>query len=70
MQKPFSKVMSFDEDTFDLSEHKKAADAVTREKARVKRVRRQLKVGKVILAVIAVIVCLLLSYVAFELFVF
>jgi hypothetical protein len=59
--------MRFDEDSFDLAEHKKAADAVTREKARVKRVRRQVKYGKIILAVVTIIIFFLLFFIAAEL---
>ncbi|MCL2456023.1 MAG: hypothetical protein FWD19_00565 [Defluviitaleaceae bacterium] len=59
--------MRFDEDSFDLSEHKRAADAVTREKARAKRVRRQVKTGKIILAVVTVIIFFILFFVAAEL---
>jgi len=60
MTKTNRKVMSFDEDSFDLNAHKKAADTVTREKARVKRVRRQVVVGKVVLAIVAFFVFILI----------
>ncbi|MCL2356180.1 MAG: hypothetical protein FWC70_03325 [Defluviitaleaceae bacterium] len=66
MLKPTT-TMRFDEDGFDLNEHKKAADTVKREKARVERVRRQVKVGKVMLAIVTVIIFFILFYVAAEL---
>ncbi|MCL2387226.1 MAG: hypothetical protein FWC89_06710 [Defluviitaleaceae bacterium] len=61
------KTMRFDEDSFDLTEHKKAADASTRKKARVKRVRRQLKYGKIIIAVLTIILFFVLFFIAAEL---
>jgi hypothetical protein len=57
----------FDEDSFDLAEHKRAADAIIREKARVKRVRRQVKTGKIILAVVTIIIFFILFFIAAEL---
>ncbi|MCL2197501.1 MAG: hypothetical protein FWB80_01120 [Defluviitaleaceae bacterium] len=59
--------MSFDEDSFDLAEHKRAADAVTREKARVSRIRRQVRIGKIMLAVVTVIIFFALFIIAAEL---
>jgi hypothetical protein len=59
--------MRFDEDSFDLTEHKKAADAIAREKARAERVRRQVRFGKIMLAVVTIIVFLVLFLVAGEL---
>ncbi|MCL2225549.1 MAG: hypothetical protein FWB96_11340 [Defluviitaleaceae bacterium] len=59
--------MRFDEDSFDLAAHKKAADAVTREKARVSRVRKQVRRGKIILAVVMVVIFFALFYIAAEL---
>jgi len=64
MTKPTTKVMSFDEDKFDLDEHKKAADAVAREKARIKRVRRQVAVGKVLMTIAAFLIFMLLIIIA------
>ena len=55
--------MSFAEDTFDLAEHKRAADAVTREKARVSRIRRQVKIGKIMLVVAVAILIPLLYWI-------
>ena len=62
-----TKSMRFDEDLFDPVEHKKAAIAVTREKARKKRVRRQVKFGKIALAVVTIIVFFLLFFIAAQL---
>jgi len=45
--------IKFDEDAFDLSTHKEAANRITKRKAFVRRVHRQLFAGKVILAIIA-----------------
>jgi hypothetical protein len=59
--------MRFDEDSFDLSEHKKAADAVTREKARVKRIRRQVRLGKIVIVVVTIIIFFALFLLAAEL---
>jgi hypothetical protein len=58
--------MRFDEDSFDLTEHKRAADAIIREKARISRVRRQVKIGKIILAVVTIIIFFILFFVAAE----
>jgi hypothetical protein len=59
--------MRFDEDKFDIDEHKKAADAQTREKARVKRVRKQVKRGKLVVAIITIVIFFALFYIAAEL---
>lgn len=59
--------MRFDEDSFDLEEHKKAADKIIREKARDKRVRRQVKFGKIILAIVTIVIFFVLFFVAVEL---
>ena len=61
------KTLRFDEDGFDLSEHKKAADASTKQKARVKRVRRQIKYGKIILAILTIVLFFVLFIAAAEL---
>ena len=57
--------IGFEEDSFDLAAHKKAADAVTREKSRVKRVHRQVIVGKVMLALATVVIFYLIAHIAF-----
>ena len=59
--------MRFDEDKFDLTEHKKMADAVTKEKARIKRMRRQVRIGKIMLAIITIIIFFILFILAAEL---
>ena len=60
-------LMNFDEDSFDLTAHRKAADAVARKKNRIKRTRRQVTVGKTMLALVAFIVFFLLFFVVVEL---
>jgi hypothetical protein len=62
--------MRFDEDAFDLIEHKKAADAVIREKARIKRVHRKVKYGKALLVVATVVVFFVLFFIAGEIGIF
>jgi len=57
-----SKVLSFEEDTFDLQSYKEAADATRREKARIKRNRRKISVGKILLAIAALTVSIVLYY--------
>jgi len=52
--------MSFEEDDFDLCTHKQAADAAVREKTRIKRVRRQVAIGKVAMAIVAFLIFMLL----------
>lgn len=54
--------IKFDEDSFDLDEHKKAVDAIVQEKARNKRIRRNIKIGKILLAITAPIIAVLLYY--------
>jgi len=48
---------TFDEDSFDLQEHKKAANTVTQAKAYAKSVRRKVAVGRFIIMVAAIAVC-------------
>jgi len=57
-----SRVLSFEEDTFDLESYKKAANASRREKARIKRNRRRITVGKVLLAIAALSISVVLYY--------
>ena len=52
----------FEEDFFDLAEHKKAADTIIKSKAREERVRRQVKYGKFILAIVMILIFFLLIY--------
>jgi hypothetical protein len=59
--------MRFDEDKFDLTEHRKAASADKREKDRLKRVRRQVKIGKISLAIVSIIIFFALFFVATQL---
>ena len=48
---------TFDEDEFDLMEHKKAANTVAQTKAHAKSVRRKVAVGRIIIMVAAIAVC-------------
>jgi len=54
------KPLAFDEDTFDLAAHKKAANELTKGKSQVKRIRRQVVIGKVLLAIAAIIIFFLI----------
>ena len=54
------KNLTFDEDNFDLIAHKNAATAETQGKARVKRVRRKVTVGRIIVMMVAFVACALL----------
>ena len=58
------KPIGFDEDAFDLTAHKKAADAVTKRKHRVKHIRRQVVIGKIMLAIAAIVIFFLIYSVA------
>ena len=58
-----TKITKFDEDNFDLYEYRKAADTAVREKSRLRSIRRQIAVGKFILAIIALSISVLLYYV-------
>jgi len=60
-----SRLMDFEEDNFDLTAHKKAADTVTKEKARVKVIRRQVAFGKAVMAVSAFLIFILLFIIAY-----
>jgi len=55
---------TFEEDDFDLIEHKNTATAKTKAKARVKRDRRKVSVGRLIIAIAAMAVCALLYFMA------
>jgi hypothetical protein len=55
--------VAFEEDQFDLAAHKKAADSVAREKSRVKRIRRQIFVGKIFVAIAMLVIFLLIAWV-------
>jgi len=56
---------TFEEDNFDLAAHKNAAAATTQTKAKIKRDRRKISVGRIIVMLIAFVVCALL-YVMFS----
>jgi len=57
------KPLAFEEDNFDLTAHKKAADAVTREKSRIKRIHRHVAIGKILMAITAIIIFFLIYYI-------
>ncbi|MCL1884919.1 MAG: hypothetical protein FWF81_14330 [Defluviitaleaceae bacterium] len=59
--------MRFDEDNFDLAEHKKKADQVAREKARIEKIRRQVKFGKIMLVIATTVIFFILFLVAVQL---
>ena len=55
---------AFEEDDFDLQEHKKAANTVAQIKAHAKSARRKVAVGRVVIMIAAMGVCLLLWFMA------
>ena len=55
---------TFNEDSFDLEEHKRAADNATRVKTRRARLRRHVVLGKAIITVVAFAIFFLLYYMA------
>ena len=55
--------LNFEEDSFDLDEHKRAADMLVQDKIRLKSVCRKIKVGKVLLGIAALIIAVALYYV-------
>jgi len=57
-----TKIVSFEEDNFDLNSYRKAANAVVRDSSRLKSIRRQIFVGKVILAIVAISIAVLIYY--------
>jgi hypothetical protein len=57
-----TRIIRFDEDSFDLLAHQKKADTARRERARIKRIRRQIKLGKILIAIAAVSVSVVLYY--------
>jgi len=68
-EKPLN-VISFIEDDFDFAENslilmKKKAHIKTREKARIKRVRLQLFLGRIVLAIAAFLIFFLIYYVIY-----
>ena len=52
----------FDEDGFDLMEHKKAASTTAQARAHIKRARRKVALGRVIIMIAAMAVCGLLWF--------
>ena len=64
LRKNLPEMPTFDEDDFDLIEHKNAATATTQAKARVRRDRRKVSVGRIIVMLLAFVVCALLYIMA------
>jgi len=62
-----TRITSFDEDDFDLNEYRKTASAAVMEKSleksRLKSIRRQIFFGKIILAIVALSIAVLLYYI-------
>ena len=56
------KTLDFSEDSFDISEHKKAAMALSRKKAEVTRAKRNITFGKGLLTIVAFIAFILLFF--------
>ena len=55
---------TFDEDAFDLIAHKKAVSTETKAKAFKKRAHRKIAVGRIIVFVVALVVCVALYFMA------
>jgi len=64
LQKDMLNLPTFEEDHFDLIEHKNAATATTQAKARVKRDRRKVSVGRIVVMLLAFVVCALIYLMA------
>ena len=58
---------TFDEDEFDLIEHKKAVSTEIKAKAYRKRAHRKIAVGRIVVFVVALIVCVALYFMALHL---
>jgi len=56
--------LRFDEDSYDLNEHRKKAEAVVEKKSRIKRIRRNIGVGKILMAIAALVISIALFYFA------
>ena len=54
----------FDEDSYDIDEHRRKAEAVVEKKSRIKRIRRNIGFGKVLMAIAALIISIALFYFA------
>ena len=57
-----NKTLDFSEDSFDISAHKRAAMALSRKKADVKRAKRNISFGKVLLTIVALVAFILLFF--------
>ena len=58
---------TFDEDAFDLIEHKKAVSTEIKAKAFRKRAHRKIAVGRIVVFVLALVVCVALYFMALHL---
>ena len=58
---------TFDEDSFDLLEHKKAASTEIKAKAFKKRAHRKIAVGRIVVFFVALAVCIALYFMALNL---
>ena len=56
--------LRFDEDSYDPNEHRKQAEAVVAKKTHIKRVRRNIGIGKILMAVAALVISIALFYFA------
>jgi len=57
----------FDEDSFDLEQHKRTTENIVREKKRIKNVHSQIKRGKIILGIVTIAIFFGLFYLAAKL---
>ena len=57
-----NKTLDFNEDSFDISAHKRAAMALSRKKADAKRTKRNISFGKVLLTIVALVAFILLFF--------
>jgi len=55
---------TFEEDDFDLIEHKNAATAKTQAKARIKRDKQKVSVGRIVVMLVAFALCAILYLMA------
>jgi|GEM_PF-4657576 len=62
--------LNFSEDEFDLVSHQTSANQMTRQKARVKKIHRQIAVGKVFIAIVAIAMLLLILFLLSDYMVF
>jgi len=56
--------LRFDEDSYDPNEYRKTLEAARDKKSRIKRMRRNISIGKILMAVAALIISVALFYFA------